>query len=194
MTLEEPFMSKAQASKYLGCSTLELIRWVRPDRVFPDNHPTTPSMRLWSRATLDAAKPRIAEYREFERNKQQFASAEAEAIRRAREAKWRRKVLALPIGKPQEWAVSLLLTVEDAAGACAEGLPENHLEIPEIRDALELWRVEPEFSYLVDAMTEDELDREIAIRVMMHVRDIVEDDAVLARAIERIEEEEQNEE
>jgi hypothetical protein len=49
-------LSKAKASEYLGCS-------VKPDWVGDSGNPAAMGMRLWSEATLDAAKPHIEEWR-----------------------------------------------------------------------------------------------------------------------------------
>lgn len=63
MTVEILLISKAKATEYLGCSSEELEKWIRPDRIVASN-PATIGMRLWSGPTLNAAKPHIEEWRE----------------------------------------------------------------------------------------------------------------------------------
>jgi hypothetical protein len=63
------FLSKKKAAEYLKCSVEELKRWVKPDRQLDSL--AAPSdrrgMKLWSRETLNSAKPHIEAWREKDR-------------------------------------------------------------------------------------------------------------------------------
>ena len=80
-------LSKARAAKYLECSVEELKKWVKPDRILDDRNPATRGMLLWSGATLNAAKPRIAEWRERDQEASERLHHEHEAQRAARSAR-----------------------------------------------------------------------------------------------------------
>ena len=78
--LKNLLLSVKKAAAHLGCSPEELSRWIKPDRTLPLNVARNPGMRLWSGATLDAAKLHVEEWRQRDR---------ADAERRVREFKER---------------------------------------------------------------------------------------------------------
>src|SRR5258708_8030224 len=74
-------LSTAKACRYLGCSALELAKWIPPDRVLPfdGSDRATRGMRLWSGAALDAAKPHVEAWRERDRVADELHRRELEA-------------------------------------------------------------------------------------------------------------------
>jgi hypothetical protein len=89
VTIRVLMLSKKQAAQYLGCSMLELEKWVQPDRVCGDTDPARRGMRLWTGTTLGAAKPHVEEWRERDRQQEERWRRERESEERA--AKSRRK-------------------------------------------------------------------------------------------------------
>jgi hypothetical protein len=80
-------LSKAKAAEYLRCSVEELKKWVKPDRILgAPGHPKT-GMRLWSGATLNAAKPHIEAWRERDGQESERLHREYEARRSAQSAR-----------------------------------------------------------------------------------------------------------
>ncbi len=93
-------LGKKKAAEYLGCSADELLKWVMPDRVVTEA-PGRQGMRLWSGATLDAAKPSLESWRERDKRESDRRREEAEAVHAAAVArrKGMRKAGALLAGK-----------------------------------------------------------------------------------------------
>ena len=93
-------VGKRKAAEYLGCSVEELLKWVMPDRVVAGD-PGRQGMRLWSGATLDAAKPSIESWRERDRRESDEGRQEVEAAQAAAVArrKGMRKAGALLAGR-----------------------------------------------------------------------------------------------
>lgn len=93
-------VGKRKAAEYLGCSVEELLKWVIPDRVM-EGDPERQGMRLWSGATLDAAKPSIESWRERDKRDSDKRREEVEAAQAAAAArrKGMRKAGALLAGK-----------------------------------------------------------------------------------------------
>jgi hypothetical protein len=85
--VEVLMVSKARAAKHLECSVEELKKWVKPDRILDDRNPATRGMLLWSGATLNAAKPHIAEWREKDKRESERLHHEHEAQRAAQSAR-----------------------------------------------------------------------------------------------------------
>jgi hypothetical protein len=94
-------LSKAKASEYLGCSVGELEKWVKPDRVDDSGNPATMGMRLWSEATLDAAKPHIEAWRARDKAATEARAGEfaAQLAAIAQKRKGMRKAGAMLAGK-----------------------------------------------------------------------------------------------
>lgn len=101
MPVEILLLGRRKAATYLGCSVEELERWIRPDRVLAHDHPATPSMRLWSRDTLEKARSNVAIWRQRDQETAGGWRQEAEAQPAAAKArrKGMRKAGALLAGK-----------------------------------------------------------------------------------------------
>lgn len=95
------FLTARAAAEYLSCSRDEIIAWVKPDRRLPGDVGPESGTRLWSRQTLDAAKPNVETWRARDRAETNDRLAKMRAEQDAAKARrsGMRKGKALTSGK-----------------------------------------------------------------------------------------------